>query len=280
MPTGKCPHGEFDLAEGCAQCIEEARISAAVEAARVSAAVESAREAAIIVSKDEEDEPPEPTPEPPESVTAVISIAPENDTAVLQLYEESKAVLAHAQDRAIVVVADLVTATEDLTLITNYRKALEEKRKEYVSPIRAKLDAFNALFKEFMAPVTEAEELTKTKMLQFHAEQKRKRLEAERIESEKLKLAQAEQELKGEHTQELGTIDIPTAIQKSTRTEVGTASTLDVWKYEVFDLALLPDAYKVADHAQLQAIAKKHHDGKPVPGVRFYNEPSLSMRPR
>ena len=32
MPTGKCPHGEFELEKGCPKCIEEARILAAIEA--------------------------------------------------------------------------------------------------------------------------------------------------------------------------------------------------------------------------------------------------------
>jgi len=52
----------------------------------------------------------------------------------------------------------------------------------------------------------------------------------------------------------------------------------DNWKYEVLNFALLDDAYKVADNAQLTAIARRHHDQKPVNGVRFYNEPTRVVR--
>ena len=159
MPKGKCPHGEFDLADGCPKCIEEARILAAVE---VNKAIDESTVEVLHDSQFHE-------------VYAIkdIQIAPENDAAVLKLYEESQAMLVYAQDRVISDVKALGDATKDLALITTYRKTLEDKRKEYVTPIRAKLDEFNALFKKFMAPVTEAEELTRRKMLQFHAEQKR-----------------------------------------------------------------------------------------------------------
>lgn len=265
MPTGKCPHGEFDLEKGCPKCMEAARIAEAVEGTRITVINEEGKSEKSFI---------------PFDGSAAFLVNPGDDFTILKLYEESKAMLAYAKARVIPDVAALGEATKDLALITSYRKALEEKRKEYVNPIREKLDAFNAAFKEFMEPVTEAEAITKRLMLQFHAEQKRVREEAERIEAEKLQLAQEEMDLKGEHTQELGTVEIPAAVGKATRTEVGTAGTFDVWKYEVVDIDQVPRWCMIVDHAQLQAIAKKHHDQKPVAGIRFYNEPSLRMNTR
>jgi len=34
------------------------------------------------------------------------------------------------------------------------------------------------------------------------------------------------------------------------------------------------------DRAMLNAIAKKHHDAKPILGVEFYNQPYVAMRNR
>jgi len=48
----------------------------------------------------------------------------------------------------------------------------------------------------------------------------------------------------------------------------------------VVDFKALPDEYKIPDTAMLNAIAKKHHDTKQIPGVRFYNEPILTVNTR
>ena len=73
-------------------------------------------------------------------------------------------------------------------------------------------------------------------------------------------------------------VEIPAEVSTQVHTEMGTAGLKANWKYEVFDFAKLPDEYKVADTSLLNTIAKKHHDLKQIPGVRFYNEPGMSMR--
>ena len=85
--------------------------------------------------------------------------------------------------------------------------------------------------------------------------------------------------LKGEITESVNLVPVNEA-PKRVSTNMGTASMRDNWKYEVTDFALLPDAYKVPDTTMLTSVAQKHHDQKPIPGVRFYNEPGLSVRAR
>lgn len=212
--------------------------------------------------------------------TAEIRIAPRDDVTVVNLYLEAVKMLDYAKGRVISTNEDLKPATEDLSLIANYKKAIEEKRKEYTVPIREKLDLVNEAFKELMAPVLEADKITRDKILWFHNEQNRLREEAERIEAEKLRLAQAEMELKGEHTVDLEPVEKPEVVPDRIRTQVGDAGTMDVWKYEVVDFALVPDEFKVVDHTMLGAIARKHHDAKQVPGIRFYSEKTLRVNTR
>lgn len=62
--------------------------------------------------------------------TAVIKIAPAEDTAIKALFEESQSILRYAESRVIIANEDLNLATEDLSLIANLKKAIEEKRNE------------------------------------------------------------------------------------------------------------------------------------------------------
>ncbi|MBA7684472.1 hypothetical protein ES703_92868 [subsurface metagenome] len=86
--------------------------------------------------------------------------------------------------------------------------------------------------------------------------------------------------LKGELTESVNLVEVAPEAPKSVSTDMGTSGMTDSWKYEVFDFALLPDEYKVPDTAMLNSIAKKHHDQKQVPGVRFFNEPFITVRAR
>ena len=54
----------------------------------------------------------------------------------------------------------------------------------------------------------------------------------------------------------------------------------DNWTYEVTDFNLVPREYMVIDTVMLNAIAKKQHDSKPVSGIRFYNNPTMVVRPK
>ena len=256
----KCLHGEFESAEECPKCIKAKQILEAVEAGKT--AIPEVAE----LNKAEK--------------SAIISIGPDKDSVVLKLYEESKAILVHAQSRVIKSNVDLKPATEDLSLIANYKNAIEDERKAMTSPIREKLNAINSAFKYFIAPLTEADTLTRNQILNFKQGQDQIRQEAERIEADKFQLAQDEMKLKGELTIDLTEIPKPDAVPTTIRTEVGNASTVLVWKYEVIDFALLDDLYKMPDTVALNTVVKKHHDAKQIPGIRIYSEEILRVNAR
>jgi hypothetical protein len=123
---------------------------------------------------------------------AMIKVNPAGEVAIQGLYNEALILKEYAVARVILIDADLKPATEDLSIIGGLRKAIEEKRSEYVKPIRTHLDTINEAFKKFTAPLVEADAVNRDKMKAYKAEIDRKRREAEEIEAEKYKLAQRE----------------------------------------------------------------------------------------
>lgn len=214
-----------------------------------------------------------------ESSTAVIRIAPEQDIAWQGLYLEAQGFRDYAVARVIVTNEDLKPATDDLSLIAKLKKAVEEKRKEYVSPIRERLDAINDAFKTLMAPIEEADRITREKILAFRTEQNRIRLEAEAIEREKLELARREAVLKaGEVTVDLSPVEKPLAVPSHVRTEVGTLGTMKVKKWEVQDFSKVPDDYKIVNSAKITKLVKAGIGA--IPGIHIWEEETVKVTTR
>ena len=188
--------------------------------------------------------------------------------------------MAWAQGRVIATVDDLKFASDDLIEIGKLKKLMENKRKFLLEPLEAQKVAIRETYTYLMTPVLEADKITCGKMLNFNNEQRRIRQEQEEINRKRQEAAEAEMRLKGELSESVNLVEVAPEPAKSVSTDLGSSGMVDHWKYEVFDFALLPDAYKMEDNAQLNAIAKRHHDQKPVPGVRFYNEPIIARRAR
>jgi len=130
--------------------------------------------------------------------TALIQIRPDTDEKVVSLYQEAVKLQQYAEARVIQSDGDIKVATDDLSIIAKFKKAIEEKRKEYVGPINEHLKAVNKVFQDFTAPLTEADSITRQKILVYRKEQERIRQEQERINALRLEAARAEMELKGE----------------------------------------------------------------------------------
>jgi len=212
------------------------------------------------------------------SEATALTTRPGADVEVLSYYTEATKLQKYAQSRVITTLEHVKEATADLSIISNLKKAMEAKKKEYLEPLKVKTEAIRGTYNFLMAPVFEADKVTRTKMLEYNKEQARIRAEQEAINQKRMEAAQAEMKLKGKLTEDVNLVEVAPEVSKTTRTGLGTASLTANWKYEVADFALLPDEYKVPDTAMLNAIARKHHDQKQIPGVRFYNEPTISVR--
>ncbi len=213
-------------------------------------------------------------------VTTLTLTKPDQDTEVVAFYNEALGLKKYAEARVIAATDDLKPATEDLSLIAKLKKAMEEKRKEYVKPLQDHVKSVNDTFKTLMEPVEMADHITREKILAFQLKQKLIREEQERINALRLEAAKKEMELKGELTESVNLVEVTPEVAKRTTTDMGSAGMRDNWRWKVVDFSLVPDDYKVIDSAMLTTIARKHHDSKPVLGIEFYNEPILAVNTR
>jgi len=209
--------------------------------------------------------------------SALVQIKPETDLRVLALYQEG--VRLHEYAKALVITSDAVitASTNDLSIIVGLKKAIEERRQEYVRPLNEHLKAVNATFKSFTQPLTEADGLTRQKILDYRAEQERIRAEQERINSLRMEAARAEMELQGEMTEAVGLTPVQQESPNQYRTDMGTLGKSLTWKFEVEDFAILPDEYKLPDVTKIRRVVQA---GVSIPGVKAWQEEGLRVTPR
>jgi len=209
---------------------------------------------------------------------ALVEVAPGKDIAVLNLLHEAQQMIKYAQERTIATQEDVKDATNDLSMVAKLKKAIEVERKRYVDPLNAELKEINTFFKTLTEPIGEADQITRRKVLDYNAEIARQREEAERIEAEKLRLAQDEMKLKGEYTVDLTEIEKPDATPDRVRTEVGTASKMTVRKWELEDITQVPSEYLLVDTGKVTKLVKAGIGA--ISGIRIWEEETLQIRSR
>ena len=208
--------------------------------------------------------------------TVLIHVRPDIDPRVTALYQEGVKLQQYAESRIIQSDDDVKSATNDLSIIAKLKKAIEEKRTGYTSPINEHLKAVNDDFKRFTGPLLVADSLTRQKVLDYRAEQERVRQEQERINRLREEAARAEMQLKGEITEPVGLVEVAPEPPARYRTESGTLGRAKVWKFEVIDFAVLPDEYKLPDMTKIRKVVIA---GVGIPGVRAWQTESLRVRP-
>ena len=227
----------------------------------------------------EETGDPTPTMKPP--VVTLTLTDPDKDALVVAFWDQAWGLLKYAKDELkIATLDDLNPATNALNVISTLKKAVEDKRKEYLRPFKEHVDEVNLAFKKLMEPILAADILTREKIAAYYAEQERKRREQEEVNRLRLLAAEKEEVLKGEVSEPVNLIKVEPVAPKTVNSNLGSAGMTDCWKWEVFDFVALPDEYKIVDSVTLTSMAKKHHDQKQIPGVRFYNEPIVGLRRR
>jgi len=211
-----------------------------------------------------------------ETTTAVLNIAPGQDERVVALQNEVMGLLSFAQTRVIVTDQDVAIATDDLSLMAKLKKAIEEKRREYVDPLNAHLKDINEKFKLLSDPLAQADKTTREKVLTYRAEVERKRREIEEINRQAEELARKQASLNnGEFTVDTTPVVAPAAPPAHVRTEAGTLGTQKVRKWEIIDIKLVPDDYKIIDSGRVNKVVKA---GIPsIPGIRIWEEDTLRV---
>ena len=208
--------------------------------------------------------------------TAIVKITPSNDLEVMAFYNEALKLAEYAEKRIITTAEDLKPATDDLSLIAKIKKALEEKRREYVKPLQDHVKTVNDAFKNLMEPIETADKVTRAKILAFQAEQGRIQREQEEINRLRMEAAQKEMELKGELTESVNLVEVMVAPKRIT-TEMGTVGQRLIAKWEVVNFSQVPDEFKAIDSAKVTKLVK---GGGTIPGIRVWQEPILAVNTR
>lgn len=221
-------------------------------------------------------------PAPGGNQTAMIRVGPEKDDKVQALYEEGCNLLSFAQSRVIATNDDLKGATDDLAIIAKVRKAVEEMRKEYTAPIRGHLDEVNNAFKRFTEPLKMADDINRKKVTDYRAEVERQRLKAEETNrmAQEVARRQAEESGTGEFKVDTTEVTAPPPAPARVHTGMGTVGTAKVHKWEVEDLKLVPDDYKMVDAAKVGAVVKASKGTITIPGIRVWTEDAVRVTTR
>jgi len=209
------------------------------------------------------------------NATAIVNVKPSVDGDVVKLYGEIEKVKEYAVARVITSLEDVKAATEDLSMIAKLKKAVEEKRQEYVKPLNDHVKAVNDYFKLLTEPIREADSITRQKVLDFRAKEERKRQEQERINQLRMEAAQKEMELKGELTESVNLVEVQPESPERYRTDVGMASKMTVRKWQVEDITKVPPEYLMVDAGKITKLVKAGIGY--ISGIKIYYEDTLRI---
>lgn len=207
--------------------------------------------------------------------TALVKVNPQTDAAIVTLHTQAIRFVDAADRLAIASDDDVTSATGDLTLIANLKRAIEDKRKEYTQPLNNHLKAINDVFKTFTDPILYADKLVRSKILAYRAELDRKRQEAEEIERLKREAAEREAALTGQPIIQPGpTLVIPPPPDRY-HADNGTLGKVMIRKWELEDFSKVPDEYKTIDAVKIGKVVRA---GIPsIPGIRIWQEATLRV---
>jgi len=209
-------------------------------------------------------------------ITAVINVAPQFDDSLIKLQVEGEKVLEIARSREITSNEDLTSFTEDLSLLASLRRAIEDKRKDYTQPINGYLKNVNDAFKVLSAPLEEANEILRKKMLDWRVAQEVKRQAAEDANNLRMEAARKEAEANGgEITESVKLITPVDAAPDKVHTGVGSSGVSQIWKWREKDFAAVPDGYKMLDAAKIGKLVRAGM--RDIPGIEIYSEDSLRI---
>ncbi len=206
---------------------------------------------------------------------AILAVTPGQDLKVQELLTEVMKAKEYADKRVIESDRDAKDATNDLSMMAQLKKAIEEKRKEYLGPVQQKVKEFNEAFKLLTDPLLDADRTTRSKVLSYHQEIDRKRKEAEAIAQEKAMLEAREAALEGREVQAISLPPEQSASPNHVRAEAGMAGKAVNWKFRVVDFSLVPEKYKVLDYVHVGKLVRAGE--REIPGLEIYPEQSLRV---
>jgi len=167
--------------------------------------------------------------------------------------------------------ATLATADKLCKGLASERKAIEEMRTSLTRPLNAALKTANGWFKPLLELCEGAEaHLKKHEIGRYLAEQ--------RALQEKAYQAAASAHVAGAHAEAQSALAVASSV--TTAAPHGT-SVREVWRAQVIDPELIPRQYLIPDEPAIQRHARGtpiDQVPEPIPGVRFFKEPIVTVR--
>lgn len=160
---------------------------------------------------------------------------------------------------------DLEKAVVVLSQMNKYKDQVQEKRETITKPLNEALKNARAMFNPLEALYEGSIELLRKKMTVFQTEAVKVRKEAE------LKIAERVKAGTGNLSVEtaIKKIDELKVVEKEIATEAGLVSFVEVKKFEVIDIKLLPIEFHLPNEIEIKKVMK---EGKELPGVRYFTE--------
>jgi len=199
-----------------------------------------------------------------------------------EVQEETNKVVAAAN--AVVVDSNegMQEATNILSWIAGAKKQIEAKRVFFTKPLRQQVEAINAMFKDYVAPLEQADKTLRGKILTYRHEQERiRRAEQEHMQ----KLLEKEQKRLEKQAEKRGMPPPPPVVApvveaqpKTVRSEMGAVSAKKVWDFEIEDADKIPRAFMIPNEKAIRAAVKA--GVRSLPGVRIFQREGLSVRAR
>jgi len=212
----------------------------------------------------------------PVESTAVIRIEPGKSPDVVKLLNEVMIIKEYADKRVITGPEDVKDATNDLSSIAKLKKAVEEKRKEYVGPLNEHIKKINDTFKFLSEPLGQADQVTRHKVLAYNAEIERQRQEIEEVNRLAQEVARKQAELNnGEFTVDTTPVEAPAATPQRVRADEGMTSKMTIKKWELIDITLVPADLLMVDAAKITKLVKAGIGE--IRGIRIWDEPTLRV---
>jgi len=198
---------------------------------------------------------PQPGEAPPG--TALVRLNPGADEKIMALSDEILKIFLYANSLQVTTTEEAKMATNDLTSISNMKKAIEEKRKEYKAPILDYGRQIDHAFEMVAAPLESADKMLRQKLLTYNQkiEAERQRLiDINRLKEETARLEAEAARAKGqEPPPPPALVDVPDE-RNHVRADIGTTSTQRIIDKEKVD----------------EAVAK---GCKEIPGIHIWFEP-------
>lgn len=199
------------------------------------------------------------------TTTKAIAIAAPKETQLQKLTATAAGLVPKAKAFKVTDDATKAKAIEIIKTIKERAKVVTDLKDEIVKPQKAVLDALTKKFTGPIAQFKEAEDALKRAIVAFDSVQA---MEKAKAAAEAAKLAK-----KGDADAAHEALMLATSVPEKTQ----GVSEIKRWRVEVVDKAAIPYQYMTVNEAALLAIVRADSTAQ-VPGVRFIQETSLSVR--